>query len=384
VIVDGQFHVAILGLLERPVVVPVSERSRDLSVLLGELRQPASLIETSRTFLGNGSAVPGNTALIPGAVIILDASRVDRAALANSTRIPAAVPYSEADIAADAPAPLQADAAPLHDESADVAAVAELPSIPNSEPADVDATIDEPAAPLAETVPASLITDIAPPLSERIETPVFTPDVDVISTDEAKSAVVDIVPPESKIASSQTGTVAALDAPPSIELADRVVSYVLLLAGIIGISTLYVWLRREAQLRRNARFAEQMAMLPFIEPPAAIEVDNFFADLVGNQIEIIEEPLVLPDQLDLHGKAVGQQRLIIHPAQPLAGPHFTSTPAPVRETVTAAVGSATPSSAMTEPPPRPTRPTTSADSGFECEAGLLERVLMRMQNEGRR
>jgi hypothetical protein len=156
---------------------------------------------------------------------------------------------------------------------------------------------------------------------------------------------------------------------------------VLLLTGVVGIATLYFWLRREAQVRLNARFAEQMALLPVVEPLTVSHLDNFFADLVANQLEIVEEPLELPEHLDLHGKAIGQQRLIIHPAQPLAGPHFMSNPEPGPETVSASINSPSPAGQALS---RSRRAASPVSAGPADEPGLLERVLVRMQREGRR
>jgi hypothetical protein len=257
--------------------------------------------------------------------------------------------------------------------------------LPGPPAADEQATAVDPAAPAVDAVPASLITDFTPSLIERIETPIEPPSVSVVPPLDARPDPTAVAAVETPVAVSPPALIAKVDVASAGDRSDQVLSYALLLAGVLGIGTLYVWLRREAQLRLNARFAEQMALLPIVEPPAEMEneVDNYFAELVGNEIEIIEEPLVLPDQLDLHGKAVGQQRLIIHPAQPLAGPHFTSTPAPVREAVSSSAGGKIPSSTR-EVSPRPTQPVASASSGIECEAGLLERVLMRMQHEGRR
>lgn len=384
----GEFHVAIVGLIDQPVVVPVSRRSSSLATLLSELGQPVALIDAARTTNGGGRPNTGNTLLIPGSVIVVEPSLVDRAALANSNRVPAAVAYSAREVTSQDVLDLPVEPAPIPDHPADVGVAAQLPSIPSASLPDASHASVEPVAPLADAVTTSLITDF---------TPATLGETELVEEQPAVAATPEPVPLAQDLPALAAETTAVAPQPEpenatavatptaSIEPADQIVSYILLLAGVVGIGTLYFWLRREAQLRLNARFAEQLALLPSVDPPAVSELDNFFADLVANQLEIVEEPLDLPQQLDLHGRAIGQQRLIIHPAQPLAGPHFTSSPSPVREAATASV-----SSPISSPPPpiptfsRPMQAASPVDTGAGDEPGLLERVLVRMLQEGRR
>jgi hypothetical protein len=109
------------------------------------------------------------------------------------------------------------------------------------------------------------------------------------------------------------------------------------------------------------------------ERPPVVENDDL-AQLIRGELPVLDEPVVLPARVALHGKAVGQKRLVIHPPQSLAGPHFGAA-APVEEKVAAARDSKPVASAAA--------PSSTARSSKDAE-GLLDRVLLAMQREGRK
>ncbi len=110
---------------------------------------------------------------------------------------------------------------------------------------------------------------------------------------------------------------------------------------------------------------------PSAEVPSPIDP---LQAIVRGELAIEEEPVVIPAQISLHGEATGQKRLIIHPPQPLAGPHFAAAP------------SAVTASARTQAMPQPRKaapaPRGPVRSQKDTE-GLLDRVLLAMQREGR-
>jgi hypothetical protein len=165
---------------------------------------------------------------------------------------------------------------------------------------------------------------------------------------------------------------------------------ILVALGTLGIGIALLWVASERRLE-NVAAPEPVELEPVTlpEPAASLSTageqssdslqtmatdSDDLGELIRGELPVQDEPVVLPARVALHGKAVGQKRLVIHPAQGLAGPHF-SEPAKAPEKV--------PATRHTTPVSR-TPAAPSAVRGQNEPEGLLDRVLLAMQREGRR
>lgn len=372
--------IACIGLLDRPVVIPLRQERPTVERLMEQLHQSAELVAIVRTrFITGGKAV-GSSPLQPGDVIAIDSSRVNRAALEGSTLIEAAIPLNapEAIPASDV----------VEMEPPAIAPLQELPSTPDfagqpSLPLPGDSTSGDPFHAVDESVeliaPAPVVVqDLAPEPPAEHEAALAIPAVPAIEVPPPaaspvlkKPSVADGIP---------TGRVAlSVERPPQ---GPGVFSAVMLFVGLAGLGVAIAWVTPQRQ-QLLSRIRNRLLKSARSSQGAAVEaLSDPFMELVNDRIPIDEEPVIFPDRLELHGTAVGQTRLIIHPAQPLAGPHFAQSAAAARET--AHVHEAhlrEPKFAESVSRSRPESPSRAAAAN---DGGLLERVLLAMQREGRR
>lgn len=375
----SQFGVALLGLASHPVLIAVPDDSPSLSRLLQELRQPDAVIKTARTWPISGAPIRGEALLSEGAVVQLDPTLVDAVAAKSTGLIAPASPLDVAETQSPSiQQPVETSAPPLE-------RTASLPALPGrwDQTATAADSVDK-TGPNAIAKQTSLKTS-------RIGSPELSPpelSAPFDSAPEAMAPEPPLVNPRRLKSKSQT---LAPEFTPNLELEavdtgessllGQATRSLLVLAALAGLGVLITWLRREAR-RRQKQPAQTKTVIPAAaEHPPLAPVDSFLADLVHDRLEIVEEQPVLPDRLDLHGKSVGHLRLVIHPAQPLAGPHFAAAPAEVPKPVLSAIAaSGEPESHGADPaPPRRPRHTVENHDG-----GLLERVLLAMHREERR
>jgi hypothetical protein len=408
-----------------------------LAALAQRLGQPDDVVYTAlvRSAAGGAPRV-GDTRLLDGDVVLLDDNRVHRSVLATIDPLPAPVPleapaveetsapsldsanlipfrFSEpegAEYAALPTAPsldaLPGLAAPRSETESSATAVAKSDSwidSPDMESADRDEQIiaaaasgaraptadSEPRMPLAASGPSwpNSVHGAAPATTGQHESLLFT-------ADAPTSPPAGIASPDESAA-----------APPALRTAGVGADLRLLVGlGILGCTGLGAWLWRqvlrtpvETRLQQyRPPVAPATTTAPATSPPAVSKEVAALEDLVSDRLDLTEEALSLPEHIGLHGRAVGQYRQIFHPAHPLPGPHFTA-PArsePTRESVFAgrqesSVNGPAASSLPTyrlDPGPRPggSRGSTPAPLADDAAGGLLERVLLAMQREGRR
>ncbi len=353
-------HVALIGLQIEPVVVRLASSERSIAGLFSRLRQPAEAAVTA-TVNGQRTGEP----LKNGDVIRVASQLVDRAALSGCDAV---LPVRSLDQNAAEPAATSA-AEPITEPGPPVYAALpalEAAPLPMIEPVAID---EAPGAnPLVAAAPPALVrpepvsiqTDNAPPAAARIE---------------RASAQVSAGRPERLLAQRAEFAQRASRPPDSATPTDTSVRtlVVLLALGTLGLGVALLWLASERRLRSASR--PEPLHCPAPQPAAVEEPADDLSQLIRDELAIEDEPVVLPSRIALHGQAVGQKRLIVHPPQPLAGPHFAAQqPA----TVTASAGKVSQSS-----PPAATPVNRPVQSPKDTE-GLLDRVLLAMQREGRK
>ncbi|MBX3443620.1 MAG: hypothetical protein KF774_14530 [Planctomyces sp.] len=438
---DSEFEVAVLGLLDHPVIARISKSESSLRQTLRRWKQPEELLTTARTCFADwrregraqsGSRQTGDVRLQAGDVVFLDATLVNRPALDETCGLQAVYRFETPD----QPAPLTTTQEP-RSAFLDEWATTDLPTIhPQHEHAVPTGLVAAPegAFNVREFLPPSFTSGpfVAPgdneslnrdeaaetildPLATRESAPVGdaeTPAVGPATVSSEESMIAPVAAPTSVQASVETavasqGTEATRDAATfgmsadaeretavaggldalrldvaagaAVESTSVMSAFAMLMAGSLGMAIAGVWLVSLVRLRVPRRAAGKPAEDRDIVAETAAADAEAFEDLVDNRLPIIEEPLQLPERLQFYGKAVGQARLIVHAAQPLAGPHFAAPKA--AEAPLAVVATAETPVASADANER--QPVTGVTPRSKNE-GLLERVLIAMDREGRR
>jgi hypothetical protein len=353
-----QIHLAVIGLGPDPSVIRVPRFDCSLPSLFSRLRQPGSVAASATV---NG--VKTSELLKDGDVIVVSSHLVDRASLGGCDAI---LPIKSLDTPVETPKattewspPVNVDAAPqlpllgphsVDEVAARPEAVASVePSTPAREEVSKVASL-EVEAPILDAKPSKFVEPAVEAREDvRRPSPIAARRHNVLTPDFESDAVSD---GDSQIR--------------------NLVIFVAL--GTLGLGVAMLWLASERRLRATAA----PAPVPLTPLPidAEISADDELGELIRGELPVEDEPVVLPSRIALHGEPVGQKRLVVHPPQALAGPHFGS-PASTPEKAAAASES--------RPASPPVRPGSSSSirSAKDTE-GLLDRVLLAMQREGRR
>lgn len=384
----NQIYVAVIGLLPDPVVIRIPESDRSLPGLFSRLHQPASATVSATV---NGAK---STELLKnGDVITVGSEMIDRSALIGCDSI---LQPQSLDAAPEAPKTTTEWSPPVTLPSA-----SELPPLVTPSLGEV---LPQPEA-IATLKPAVESRQEAPPVS-RMETvePISTtiPAAFVAKADDEKPREsrreTEVFVPRGR---AQRSGVQAIAVDPDAEVRNLVI---LIALGTLGVGIALLWVASERRLKsvaapepvelKPAVVAEPAPLPPQVveqatateqpriveapkpvERPKVVEKDDL-GELIRGELPVQDEPVVLPSRVALHGKAVGQKRLVIHPPQSLAGPHFGEAARSAEKVSTA----------------RETTPVSSAPAGVTSSApvrpakeieGLLDRVLLAMQREGR-
>ncbi|QDT56639.1 hypothetical protein Pan44_46960 [Caulifigura coniformis] len=356
-------HVAAIGLAPEPVVIRVGPSERSLATLFFRLNQPSEAAVAARV---NGA--PASGPLKNGDVIVVGSNLVDRRALLGCHAILTVRP-----LAAELPqvAPTTESAPPVAAAEVPLLPVLEAPAPESRPPATIADSPVEPA-PAPEERRVALLTDSPSPTAPE--------DGPQLVHEEERPAFRRFT---ARPAFGRRSAVknAAWETPDVSGSESNVRGLVILLAlGTLGLGVTLLWLTSERRLRTAAAREPVpviVSTLPELDEPVVEEVDRL-EELLHGGVSIEDEPVVLPSRISLHGEAVGQKRLIVHPPQALAGPHFGAA-----STAAAKVES------KAEPAPRETAPVTSRPPASPIRSakdteGLLDRVLLAMQREERR
>jgi len=344
-----QIHVALL-VGKDPVVVRVPRSDQTLPGLFSLLRQTSDAAASATV---NG--VRSNAMLENGDVIFVASNLIDRGALMSS---PAVLPATSLD-----PPPEQPKATA---EWSPPVTVPETPALPPLK-ANPLGEASQQASAVAKAKPETPDGDDFPKVAmvESFDPPVMKLEAPAVETRRASSAPVRRQPTRTTEPDPELEATAEEGSPVRTMV-------VLLALGTLGLGVALLWLASEKRVR-GVWAPEPVEMPPPADAPAE-EVEDELGQLIRGDLPVEDEPVVLPSRIALHGQAVGQKRLILHPPQSLAGPHFAMPP-----------GSSAPAEkvAAAGPPVRPDPASSPIRSPRDTE-GLLDRVLLAMQREGRR
>ena len=358
-----EIHVAVIGLMPDPVVVRLSARERSLPVLLNRLRQRQEAA-TGATVNGVASTAP----LRNGDVVAFNSHLIDRVVLQECGDIILLV--RELHPSSSKSTQFEPSAEP-HEVR-----VAELPQLD---------------LPVAASPPAVVVSE-SPVAAQGLRTPEL-PFVSPPTLVEAPSALVADSPetaapaqPSRRAATPRVTTAdhQVVDRWPVVSKRTAAVNedssirtlVIFVALGTLGLGIALLWLASERRFKSVERPAP--IPVPFAEQ-SPVDTPDELAQLIRGELEIEDEPVVLPSRIALHGQAVGQKRLIVHPPEALAGPHFASSPAATEKARVT-------QSAIEDGPVRRDSETsvkTPVRSARDTE-GLLDRVLLAMQREGRK
>jgi hypothetical protein len=380
---SGTADVVVVGLYDVPVVVQTSGEITRLSTLLQRLNQSPELLESAQTRPVDGHKLGGDATLASATVVMLD-RRLVRAVAPEVEQRLIRPPHLLSEVSAVA-TPVSTFEDQRRWEHSAVSSLLDSEELPNLDPPSTEAiTFDPlPPEPVVEEEPTQQVAMLtestvapAPPVltmdlpKPRVESlpPVKTADPPAVERKlraaEKATVVPARVPSVSKSAtSSPSSTGAAFLFLPAC-----------LVLGFAGIALMTSWVVMYSRLRASRAAQQAAATVPF---------GQVISDLVHNRLPIDEEPVELPARRPLHGRAVGESRLVLDAPQPLAGPHFSATsrsrsaepvakqaPEIPRESIGEGGGKA---------PEAPSRRVAGSTDG-----GLLERVLLAMDREGRR
>ncbi|HVJ67268.1 MAG TPA: hypothetical protein VM510_04750 [Caulifigura sp.] len=356
---SADFHVAIIGLATDPVVVRLPASQRSLSALFFRLNQHSE-VAAGATVNGVKSSEP----LKNGDVILVN-SRVDRTALADCDAI---LPVQQLDPPGAAGNSALAEPA----ETVDPPVYASLPVLDAPPPVAMTPREEAPVDQLSKVASAgssfdTVVATRAPELEavQPILAPITEPTRGITHVQQtaARRGTVD-----------QADFEAVTPAGAGVSIRSLVI---LLALGTLGLGIGLLWFASERRLRT---FPQPVPVpVPTVDV-AETDRDSMaeFSQLVRGELEVEDEPVVLPAKISLHGQAVGQKRLIIHPPESLAGPHFTKAAAS-RDAETATTSRQIPVTAGSSADVVQTPVRSRKDT-----EGLLDRVLLAMQREGRK
>jgi len=354
-------HVAAIGLAAEPVVIRVGPSERSLATLFFRLNQPSEAAVAARV---NGA--PASGPLKNGDVIVVGSNLVDRGALVGCKAI---LPVRSLDTATP-PATATTEWSPP-------VAVAEVPVLPVLEaPAPESRNPNAIAAADLQVEPAPVTGATQIAMAPEFPSPTELAEGPRLVGEEDRPALKRLT---ARAAFGRRSAVknAAWETPAATGNETGVRGLVILLAlGTLGLGVTLLWLASERRLRTAAAPEPvPVATLPEPDEPVAEGLDSL-QELLRAGASVEDEPVVLPSRISLHGEAVGQKRLIIHPPQALAGPHFGAA-----STVAAKAES---KSAARESEPVSSRAPASPVRSAKDTEGLLDRVLLAMQREERR
>ena len=372
--------VVCLGLLDRPVVLPLEPEVASLPILVQRLLQADDLAETSVVVDPLGKV--GRTKLLPGSVISFDTSRVNRAAMQTTQPFPPAVridaPLTPTSADAETVAAIIPDRIPDSDDEqapivipnddqaqAGIESATALPiddqiplQLPKIQPGTTldsesgDDGIEGSTVPdggfslpvpedLRHSAPASRSASPSPDHAEAdADTPtptlaiglfeefddLETPDLDADISAAAEDAEAANSAPLPPISSDDVTPAQQIDSTPSADYS----SWLPVIAGIgvmafvfLGISLVWSsWDRKQ----QRALQPPVHAATPSTEPLADV-ADSEVKQILDRTLPIIEEQVLLAVDTEIHGAPVAHRRLILHEQHPAPiGPHSNPLP----------------------------------------------------------
>ncbi|MEW4529683.1 hypothetical protein [Maioricimonas sp. JC845] len=362
---SGLSPVCVIGLSNRPVVLPLRAENATLGSLLSLLRQSPEIAPSVRAIRPLGSPAPIADGLTAGTVLIFDTRLLNWQALATVDAFPPPIPISDRQV----PQPTPVASAPSLDEQRtpmmlaptgmvdamssegptryvrDAAETAPSQSATAALPATTPGQFPEPGlvppTPLDNGAPAAVspLPSARTPDQSLTVPAVSTPTVAVVDTPAATGTEAEpalsgrpAAPSDAELAASsdtlaELGDVAA-DLPEAESDSRGTGNIWLLLLGMaIAIGTClagaFAWFRweqgRTEPTLPGDELAEQERTSP--EPPA--DRDTLLASLIENRIPLIEEETVVRAMSPVQGTVTGRRHLIVEEAHTeLRGPHM--------------------------------------------------------------
>jgi hypothetical protein len=356
---SGTVPVICLGLLNRPVALPLDPTIQTVNQLTHKLQQSSQAALAARMFAPPSTGVSG--ILVPGAVIVFDSATIDRGPLLEAGALPEAIPLSPVQQTASAapaipPSPLTPEKPlpsmnlpPQWEDAPEVPLPLppiHAPMISGAEslatPQPLLSEMPPPSPPLAADVAAATpeIKSAALPTVEVSPAPAISKQTEISQIQISKLPL----PSQAAISSRTDGRLVEFDrileeatasaARPTAPLPSSPSRLTPLAIGmslltLVFAGLLLVWSR--ISLPAPIVTPEPVAMpVPVAEPvmTAALAEETAvprpgIQEILTGQVPLIEERIAIPAHWPLHGKVIGHRRFILNAAHAtLAGPHF--------------------------------------------------------------